>query len=307
MKTYKHLYGPIPSRRLGRSLGISVTEEKTCNFNCIYCQVGKTLHHLERPKPLLDVDAALDELATAIDSSSPFDVVSIVGNGEPTLESRLDVLIDGIKCLTDKPVALITNGSLFHIDSVCESASKADIVLPSLNGYDERTFKSIHRPVNNLTFERVLEGLRAFCRTYEGQTWLEIMFIEGLNDDDESLEAYHALLETIDFDRLFLNTVVRPPAKSDVNPVSAERMLQIADRLKGVAIHTLADGAFASAIEDDYDALLSLIRHHPMHQHEIDAFLASRDADATALYERLAADPGVESVDYKGFIIYRLV
>jgi len=303
----KYVYGPVPSRRLGLSLGISPIPKKTCNYSCIYCQLGRTDHLTNTRQMFFPVEAILSELDSILAESVEFDVITIVGEGEPTLYLGLGELISQIRKRTDRPVAVITNGALLYDPDLRAELQLADIVLPSLDGYDQDSFRKINRPYGKIHFEQVLHGLEIFGEEYPGQIWIEIMLIAGVNDDDESLRKYSNLLKSIRYDRLYINTPVRPPAESDVQAIDAERMRRAIDILGGISIDHLVSQGFQSQISDDYLAILSIIQRHPMNQYEVEGFLESRGSeDIAVILERLKQDSKVASIYYKGYRTYRL-
>lgn len=307
MNEFKYVFGPVPSRRLGLSLGVSPIPKKTCNYSCIYCQLGRTNKLSNRPMMFFEVSDIIDEFKICLDRSSEFDVVTLVGEGEPTLYSGIGELILKIKELTCKPIAVITNGALLYDKMIQNKLSEADIVLPSMDAYGEDTFKKINRPYGKLDFVKCYNGLIEFSKSYKGQLWLEIMLIEGINDDRESLLKFKSLLEKINYDKLYINTPVRPPAEEYVRMVSIESMDMAVEILGGVSIENLVSTGFCSKIEDDYKAVLSIIRRHPMNQFEISSFLNSRKCkDVDNIFEKLNQDVIVEHINYKGFITYRL-
>ena len=236
-----------------------------------------------------------------------FDVVTIVGEGEPTLYLGLGELIDAIKQRTDKPVALITNGALLYDSDLRQEAAKADIVLPTLDAYDETSFRKINRPFGKISFESVNAGLTAFSEEYEGQLWLEIMLIAGINDDEDSLSKYEQALKKIKYDRLYLNTPIRPPAEAGVKALSYEAMNRAAAWLGGISIDLLVSKGFHSEIEDDYEAILSIIKRHPMNQFEIRSFLESRNSKLIEwVMDLLGRDENINVLNYRGINTYRL-
>lgn len=190
MENMKYIYGPVPSRRLGISLGVSPIPKKTCNYSCIYCQLGKTDHFTNTREMFFPVAEILMEFDAFLKSGVSFDVVTIVGEGEPTLYLGLGELILGIKERTDKSVAVITNGALLYDAALRAELGLADIVLPTLDAYDTVSFRKINRPHRSIDFEKVNEGLITFSKEYTGSLWIEIMLIDGINDDDESLRKY---------------------------------------------------------------------------------------------------------------------
>ena len=205
------VYGPVPSRRFGLSLGIDLLPSKTCPFDCIYCQVGPTDRLTAEPERFYPVAEILADVAAALEDGPEPDVITLAGSGEPTLYSELGALIDGLHGLARIPVLLITNGALLWRPEVAAAAMKAEILAPSLDAGDEAMFQRINRPPPGLTFARFLEGLRDVTRRHPGEVRLEVMLVRGVNDGDESLRAIAEILKTLRFDRLDLNTPVRPP------------------------------------------------------------------------------------------------
>ena len=303
----RYVYGPVPSRRMGRSLGVSPIPQKTCNYSCVYCQLGRTSRMTNTRQTFFPVSDILAEFEQVLDKEVAFDVVTLVGEGEPTLYTGLGQLIEGIKARTDQPVAVITNGALLYDPQVRAELSQADLVLPTLDAYDQDSFKQINRPHGSLRFPEVLEGLISFSREYKGQLWIEIMLMEDINDDAASLSKFAQVLAQIRYDRLYLNTPVRPPAEMEVKPISASKMKEAVNLLGGIAIDLLASEGFSSEIKDDYEAVLSIIKRHPMNQHEIESFLLARgNREAALLLKRLKEDARVEVISYKGYETFRL-
>lgn len=306
MTDMKYIYGPVPSRRLGISLGVSPIPKKTCNYSCIYCQLGRTDHMTNTRNMFFPVEDILAEFDEFLDSKVKFDVVTIVGEGEPTLYLGLGELIREIQKRTDKPVAVITNGALFYDPDLRRELYGADIVLPTLDAYDEASFRKISRPHGTIIFAMVDEGLKEFSKEYEGQLWIELMLMEGINDDDESLKKYSEALKKLRYDKLYINTPVRPPAESYVKALSHEKMNHVVDVLGGISIDLLESEGFQSEIKDDYEAIMSIIKRHPMNQFEIEGFLASRGSNIAGVLDRLEKDSKVASISYKGYVTYRL-
>jgi len=303
----KYVYGPVPSRRLGISLGISPIPKKTCNYSCIYCQLGRTDHMTNTRQMFFSVEEIMAEFDQILREKIHFDVVTIVGEGEPTLYLGLGELIDEIKKRTDKPVAVITNGALLYDSQLQSELGRADIVLPTMDAYDEESLKRINRPHGSLKFKDIKRGLEEFSEKYQGQLWIEIMLMKDVNDDDESLGKYAEMLKRIKYDKLYLNTPVRPPAESEVSIVDHEKMDHAAELLGGISIDLLSSEGFHSEIADDHAAILSIIKRHPMNQFEIEGFLASRGrSDIDRFLDELRQDEKVEVINYKGYDTYRL-
>lgn len=304
---YRYVYGPVPSRRLGQSLGISPIPQKTCNYSCVYCQLGRTNNLINQRQSFFHLQGIIEEFKRFQSEGIDYDVVTIVGEGEPTLYSELGALIRQLQQLTDKPIAVITNGALLCDPDVRQELMAADIILPSLDASDEESFKRINRPHGGLQFKEIIEGLRLFSHAYSGQIWIETMLVKGMNDSVESLAGIRAILNTLRYDRLYINTPVRPPAEDYAKEPDHETLLMAVSLLGGIAIDLLAAGKFFSPDPDDYIAVKWIIRRHPMNQHEIREFMESRKSGAIdEVLERLEKDPEIQVIAYKGYVTYRL-
>ena len=174
-----YIFGPVPSRRLGRSLGVDLVPFKTCTYDCIYCQLGRTTNKTIQRKEWVPLDDVVTELETKL-SSQP-DYITLSGSGEPTLYSRTGELIDRIKAVTNVPVAVLTNGSLLWNQEVRARLMNADLVVPSLDAGDEAMFRAVNRPHEDISFERMLQGLIDFRHEFQGKYWLEVFLLAGHN------------------------------------------------------------------------------------------------------------------------------
>ncbi|MFA7533386.1 MAG: radical SAM protein [Tissierellaceae bacterium] len=236
-----------------------------------------------------------------------FDVITIVGEGEPLLYLGIGNLIRELKKFTDKPIAIITNGALLSIPSIRDDLLEADIVLPSLDAVDKSTFKTINRPHGDISFDNMVEGLIDFSKDFKGQLWIETMIIKGINDNKNFYLRLKDILKKINYERLYLNVPVRPPAESFVLPPSNESLNEAISILGGISIDKLVSEGFYSEIEDDYKAILSIIKRHPMNQFELKTFLEKRNnKDIDNFLKRLSADKNIEVIDYKNYMTYRL-
>ncbi|WP_253285580.1 radical SAM protein [Clostridium cochlearium] len=309
MDNFKYIYGPIPSRRLGLSLGVSPIPKKFCNYSCIYCQIGVTHNLTNTRREFFPLEDIINEFKRYISSDKNFDVVSIVGEGEPTLYSKLGELIISLKKLTDKPIAVITNTGLLYDKNVQEELLNADIVLPSMDFFSQESFKALHRPYGRLDFQKSYNGLVEFSKKFKGELWLEVMLIEDINSSKEDLLKLKELIKNINYSKIYINTAVRPPAESWVKPASKETIDFAVELLDGISIDNLSDGNFISEIKDNYEAILSIIKRHPMNQHELKGFLLGRkltNKEIENLFLRLEEDKNIEILEYKGFYTYRL-
>jgi wyosine [tRNA(Phe)-imidazoG37] synthetase (radical SAM superfamily) len=269
----KYVFGPVPSRRLGQSLGIDTIPLKTCNWNCVYCQLGRTVPLTNERREYVPVEDILLEAEQVLRShkSGEIDWVTFVGSGEPTLHSRTGELIRCVKGLTPLPVAVITNGSLLYLPEVREELSAADAILPTLDAGNASLYRKINRPHPHITFERLVDGLIAFRKEYRGKFWVEVMLVRGLNDTEESLREIAAVLERIRPDEVHINLPTRPPVETWVQPPDEEGLMRALAILGKVAqvVHP-AEGSFdLSGSENMVDAIIGIITRHPMREDEL--------------------------------------
>lgn len=307
MTGFKYVYGPVPSRRMGLSIGISPIPKGHCNYSCVYCQLGRTNNMTNKRTRYFNLQDLIKEFKEYLNDNIKFDVVTIVGEGEPSLYADLGVLIAELKLLTDKPIAVITNGALLSDHQVREELKSADIVLPSLDASDEKMLKKINRPHGHIKFDDVVRGLVTFSHEYKGQLWIETMILKDINDDKEFFLSFKKILSKINYHKLYINSPVRPPAETFVRQPSRVAMEEAISILEGISIDKLVSEGFYSEVKDDYEAVLSIIKRHPMNQFEIKAFIEQRNNSAVKdFFERLDNDEDVEVVNYKNYYTYRL-
>jgi wyosine [tRNA(Phe)-imidazoG37] synthetase (radical SAM superfamily) len=226
-KMKKMIYGPVPSRRLGISLGIDIVPYKTCSYDCIYCQLGKTTDQTLERKSYVKTSSLLDELKETISLNSDIDYITFSGSGEPTLNRDIGQMIESVKKLTQIPVAVLTNGSLLWDDKVREDLSLADLVVPSLDAVSERIFQRVNRPMKGIKIEKVLDGIEIFCEEFTGKIYLEIMLVKNVNDSEEEIKKINRLAKNLRIDKIQLNTPVRPPHDQDTKPLNKEELIKV--------------------------------------------------------------------------------
>jgi len=223
----RHIYGPVPSRRLGYSLGVDIVPFKTCTLDCVYCQLGNTKRKTIRRKKYFEKDAILGQIKEAISSGQRIDYITFSGSGEPTLNVFIGELIREIKKFTSIPVAVLTNGTLLTHQSVRRALSAADLVVPSLDAATQDVFQRINRPHPSLKIRQAIQGLKQFRQEYCGKIWLEILFVKGINDSPDHLDKLKKAIIQIKPDRIHLNTVIRPPAEKSALPLNPQELEKI--------------------------------------------------------------------------------
>ncbi len=210
---YKHLFGPVPSRRLGMSLGIDLIPHKICSFNCVYCECGRTTNLTSERKEYVPLEGVLKELKHFFSNNPDPEYITFSGAGEPTLNIHIgDVLKFLKKTWPHIPVAVLTNGSLLSDPEVRKELLIADVVLPSLDAVTEKSFRKINRPVRSLTLENYIQGLMDFRKEFQGEIWLEIFILPGYNDEPDNINALKDILLKIKPEKIQLNSLDRPGA-----------------------------------------------------------------------------------------------
>lgn len=230
---YRHIYGPVPSRRLGISLGIDLVPHKVCNFNCVYCECGPSPRLVNERKEYVPVNEVMKEVRDFLKHNPMPDHITLSGSGEPTLNSGTGWLIDRIKSeFPESRIAVLTNGSLLSSEKVRAELMKADVVLPNLDGATKNAFIRIDRPHPGLQLDMVLEGIRQFSMEFRfkdprKEIWLEVFIVEGVNTDKKNIAAFRDAIRKIDPDRIQLNTLDRPGAVKDLRPASMKTLEKV--------------------------------------------------------------------------------
>ncbi|ACF46577.1 Radical SAM domain protein [Prosthecochloris aestuarii DSM 271] len=266
-----HVFGPVSSKRLGQSLGVDVLPPKSCTWNCVYCQLGKTKEYVTERSEFFPKEEILEEIREAVSSGTAIDWITFVGSGETTLYKGLGWLIAETKKLTSIPVAVITNGSLLSEEEVRQDLLQADAVLPSLNAGSEELFMRIDRPAPGFSFDRHIDGLVKFRQQYSGQLWVEVMLIDGVNDSAEALHDIAAVLETIKPDTVHLVLPTRPSTESAVHLPSDASVTRARMILSAVAkvVHPVKGSMNLKNTDDIIRTVTSITMRHPLQEREL--------------------------------------
>jgi len=260
---YHYVFGPVPSRRFGRSLGIDLIPHKTCTLDCVYCQLGRTRVKTVERKAFMPVIAVLDEIEDWFQKDEKADYITLSGSGEPTLHKDFGVVLRSLKPYPI-PSVLLTNGTLLHLPEVRDAASHADIVKVSLNAWNQNLFNYIHRPHPEITFELLMDGLKKFRAQFHGQLWMEVFLVLGLNSMSRDVENIAERVNEIRPDRVHLNTVVRPPAEDFAAGMARERMEPFCHLFNPPAeVISEFNGGGIGGFHTNEDAIMSMLRRRP--------------------------------------------
>ena len=300
-ESWKHVFGPVVSRRLGMSLGIDPVPPKSCNWNCVYCQLGRTtplMGHREEFVPTREILSEVEDRLASLDPEG-LDWVTIVGSGEPLLNSGIGALIRGIKEATRVPLAVITNGSLLSQPEIREQVAPADAVLPTLDVGSAGLFRRVNRPHPGISYQEHLQGLVDFRKMYPGKIFLEVMLVRGINDSEEDLELTAERAAEIRPDEIHISLPDRPPAEPWVVPAGEEAVAR-ASRLLGRTSRVLCPGETVLTLKDSEDALerlVSVIGRHPLKEAQVIGALASVSPEKkAAILEGLGSSEYVKRV-----------
>jgi wyosine [tRNA(Phe)-imidazoG37] synthetase (radical SAM superfamily) len=304
------VFGPVPSRRLGRSLGINNIPPKACTYSCVYCQVGRTEHKELQPREFFapdDIVHAVQEHVNKLrQTDEPIDYLTFVPDGEPTLDIHLAETIERLRPLGIK-IAVISNGSLVWRKDVQQALNNADWVSLKVDSVSESIWRTINRPHPDLKLSIIINGMRVFAAQYKGKLNTETMLVSGINDTPDSIEAVADFVSQLQPDKAYLSIPTRPPAEADVRSPSEEVINQAFQIMRSKVEHVeyllgYDEGGYAFTGDAEHD-LLSITAVHPMRKPEIAQFLEKAHQD-WALIEKLLAEKKLKQVDYAGQNFY---
>jgi wyosine [tRNA(Phe)-imidazoG37] synthetase (radical SAM superfamily) len=300
-----YVFGPVPSRRLGLSLGIDLIPAKTCTYDCLYCQVGRTTKKTVESRPFVPVSEVLEELNQRLEKIRP-DVITLSGSGEPTLHSGIGQVIKLIKRVTDIQVALLTNGSLLWKGGIRNRVCGAHIILPTLSTVFEKTFMAIHRPHSELNLSAIIEGFKSLRRMYRGLLFLEVVILPGFNDSDREVEGLKKVIDQIFPDKIQLNTAVRPPADSRARSLDRERLEAIKDFFgeKAEIVAAVPLGRKGSPSDMLAINVLEMARRRPLRAADLSSALNMSLEDVESLIKGLLIKGHLRRQEHSGEVYY---
>ncbi|MGM0486978.1 MAG: radical SAM protein [Planctomycetota bacterium] len=302
---YGYLFGPVPSRRLGRSLGVDLTPYKTCSFDCVFCQLGRTTNKTLARKEYVPTSAVIQELRDWIETVGNADVITLSGSGEPTLHSSFAEVIDCVQSSTSVPVALLTNGSLLGDKAVREAAGRANIVKVSLSAWDQLSFKRINRPHPKLNLKDLVDGARALRETLAGELWIEVFIVRGMNDAEKDVGKIAELVKSIQPDRIQLNTAVRPPAEEFVQAAPSEELAQLAAFFDPIAEVTAEFSSEQSpSIQANENTILEMLERRPCTAEQIAAVFGMHGNEVSKYLGKLTRTGRIRAKQEGGHTYY---
>lgn len=308
---YTYLFGPVPSRRLGISLGVDLVPMKTCTLNCTYCECGRTTNLSLERKEYVPFEAVKEELTHYLSHNPAPDYVTFSGSGEPTLNSRVGDVVHFIKNQTlDIPIAVLTNGTLFFQKQTCDDIRDATVVIPSLDAATERVFRKINRPHPQLKIDTIIRGLVKFRKGYSGQIWLEVFIVPGLNDTEQELTALKRAIEEIEPDRIQLNTLDRPGTVPTIHAATWKELEHVLNfwQLENTEIIAKAQERkeLLSYRTDVESAILETIERRPCTLQDLSQFLGLHANELNKYLDVLEADKKIKAVKQdRGFFYQR--
>ncbi len=261
----KYTYGPVPSRRLGLSLGVDILPYKTCTVDCLFCQLGRTSNLTITRSSFFPKEDILDEVLTVCHQENP-DYVTFSGSGEPALNKDIGWIIKRIKEEVEAKVAVLSNSSILWMPDVREDLNFADVVVPSLDAGTDSYWKRVNRPHPDLLFDRMISGLVDFSNQYKGELWVEILLVRGINDQPENIDAILSILAQMRYTKIQLNTVVRPPSEKTALPLTPEELEAISKRFppNTEIVATFQKRGKHVGGQGDRDRILDAISRRPM-------------------------------------------
>lgn len=301
-----YIYGPVPSRRLGFSLGVDIIPFKTCSLNCIYCQLGATTQKTARRKEYVPPSRVLREVEKVIQSGQRIDYITFSGSGEPTLNSAIGKVIRKIKKMTSIPVAVLTNSTLLTRKRVREALLAADLVVPSLDAATQNVFLKINRPHPELKIQEIIKGLRKFRQEFKGSLWLEVMLVQGVNDSPAHIKKLKEAIAEIKPDKIQLNTVIRPPAEKFAPPLSHKEMMKIRQTLgqKCEIIAPFEKKEQTAVSENIRKSIHSLVQRRPVTLSDIASSLGKHKNEVIKHLNALLEEGKVKEVLHRGHRYY---
>ena len=308
---YKYLFGPVPSRRLGMSLGVDLVPKKVCSLDCVYCEVGKTTKLTIDRKEYIKFNRIKEELIHYFNNNIDPDYITFSGSGEPTLNVRIGEILQFIKQnKPDIPVAVLTNGTMFFDKNVRNAIKYANVVLPSLDAATESVFKRINRPPIDLGIDKYIQGLIDFRKEFKGKIWLEIFILPGYNDSENELRELKKVILKIKPNSVQLNTLDRPGTVSNLRGATKEEMQRVVDFWELDNIEIIAASPERKNIQsyrnDTETAIIETISRRPCTLDDLTKILGLHINEINKYLDVLDAEKKIEPVEQERGVFYQI-
>lgn len=302
-----HIFGPVPSRRLGYSLGIDIVTPKLCTLDCIYCQAGKTTKKTVERKEWINHKLIIDEFDEALRDNKKIDYITFSGSGEPTLNSGIGKIIRHIKQICSIPVAVITNSTLLYMPELQKDLMGADLVVPSLDAASPDTFSRINRPHPDISLEKTVEGIRSFSRNFSGEIWLEVMLVRKVNDSMKEIQQIKNLTEAFRIDKIQINSISRP-AQDETLKAANKQTLDLARNVfgeKAKIIETFRKDSLYTSHTHAESSIFELLKRRPCSIKQLAQSLGLHETVALKHLAAMLSEKKITAKSHKGEKYYQ--
>lgn len=308
---YNYLFGPVPSRRLGMSLGVDLVPKKVCSLDCVYCEVGRTTKLSSKREEYINSDCIKDELKNYFDTNPAPDYITITASGEPTLNLHLGDIIDFIKdAKPDMSIAVITNGTLLHDEKVRKALMKADLLLPSLDAATDAAFRKINRPSKDLNIEDCIQGLISLSKEFKGTMWLEVFILPGYNDDEAELNALKKVILQVNPDSVQLNTLDRPGTVPNLRGATRDELQKIVDFWQMDKVEIIAKvkqtDKTQSYRKDTKSAIIETVSRRPCTLEDLLEILGLSGEEIKTHLDSLDSEGKIDKVEEERGVFYQM-
>lgn len=306
---FKYLFGPVPSRRLGVSLGIDMVPYKTCTFECVYCECGRTTNLTKIRNPYVKGEDIIKELKQYLSSKPELDYITFSGGGEPTLNSDIGKIVEFLKKNYNYRVALLTNGSLFTQKQVRQEVKDCDLIIPSLDAASQEIFEKINRPCPDVKIDDIINGIKQMKREMSGEMWIEVFVVPEMNDTEKELEVLKKALKVINPDKVQLNTLDRPGTEQWVRTDSSDEMEKVKNYLKPLKTEII--GKFKTSVAskqrigDMEDKIISVLERRPCTQKDLTRIFSIRPVALEKFLTDLKKRKKIVEIKKENKIFYR--
>jgi wyosine [tRNA(Phe)-imidazoG37] synthetase (radical SAM superfamily) len=296
------LFGPVPSRRLGLSLGINIIPHKVCNFNCIYCEVGRTTSLINDRRSFYDPDKIERDFIENYKKMGKFNFITFSGSGEPTLNKDIGRLIRYVKSFNLAKIAVLTNGSLLNLNDVQQDLMDADVVIPSLDAANQEAFRKINRPHGSLKIDEIINGIKEFRDKFKGEVWLEVLFVKDLNDSEKDISDLKRAVKFINPHKFQIGTIDRPPAEENARRLTNFELMHIYSELKDLNAELIKP--FADKNMDFHEflelSIAKMVSIRPCSKEELMDVFGANDEDISRILNKLFEEGKISQKVYEG-------